>query len=149
MKNKMKFVSILGFLYLCISTSAFAQHSHGRRNTVELEYESIPAHDAILTNAPMDMILRFNEYVRLVKLTLKAEDIRTIEIDFQFSNDSSRVFIQELPELDRAAYYTAEWAALNVDNVIVYGFFCFSYGPGARRPTSIIESRVFPSDPFQ
>lgn len=138
----------MSLLILCMSSPATAQHSHGRRNTVELEYESVPAHDAILEAAPRDVILRFNEYVQLVKLTLKAEDVRSVEINFQFSNNYSRVFIQSLPELDKAAYYTAEWAALNADNVIVYGFFCFSFGPEARRPTSVIESRVFPDSPI-
>ena len=95
------------------------------------------------------MILRFNDYVRLVKWTLKAEDLRNVEIDFKFSNEYNKVFIQDLPQLEHAAYYTAEWAALDANNVIVYGLFCFSFGPNALTPTTIINSRVFSSDPVQ
>lgn len=126
-----------------------AQHSHGgRRNTVDFEHETVPAHDEILKRAPEHLILRFSEYVRLVKLTLKAEDLEPINVDFKFTPLANRVFIQEVPKLAKADYYTAEWAALNADNIMIYGYFCFSFGPGAVTPTTIINSRVFPSTPF-
>lgn len=148
MKYNLGNSTVFALLLYCLSNQAVAQHSHGRRNTVELEYDSIPTHDEILVAAPNDMILRFNEYVRLVKLTLKAEDTRNITINFKFSNEYSKVFIQDLPALDRAEYYTAEWAALNANNVIVYGYFSFSFGPNAKRATSIINSKSFPLKPF-
>lgn len=140
--------AILVMLVILFSESALAQHSHGRRNTIDFEHETVPAHDEILAKAPEHLILRFSEYVRLVKLTLKAEDLKMVGVDFQFTNAANRVFIQEIPELKKAAYYTAEWAALNTDNVMIYGYFCFSFGPGAVTPTTIINSRVFPSTPF-
>ncbi len=131
---------ILTFLLLALlgSELAQAQHSHGRRNTVELSYESMPVHDAVLGTAPENLILRFGEYVRLVKLTLKAEDRDVVDLGFQYRPDASRVFIQDVPALAPATYYTAEWAAINMDNVMVSGFFCFSFGPGAVVPTSVI-----------
>jgi len=125
-----------------------AQHSHGRRNTIAFDYESVPAHDEVLTEAPTDLILRFSEYVRLVKLTLTAEDRVNVPIPFVYDVTASRVFIQEIPQLQDADYYTAEWSALNADNVLMFGYFCFSFGPDARVPTSIIDARVFPDRPF-
>lgn len=142
-------MSLVMSLALMLCASAHAQHSHGRRNTIELQFDTVPAHDEILAQAPEDLMLRFNEYVRLVKLTLKANDITPIDIGFHFSLDYSKVFIQNLPPLEKADYYTAEWAALNADNVIVYGYFCFSFGPDARRPTSIIDAREYAPNPFQ
>ncbi len=125
-------------LLLMFQQGAYAQHSHGRRNTVELSHETVPQHDEVLVNAPENLILRFGEYVRLVKLTLKAEDVDTVDVSFQYRPDANRVFIQEIPELAPATYYTAEWAAINADNIMVYGFFCFSFGPDAVVPTTVI-----------
>lgn len=138
---------LLIIFFFFLSQGVYAQHSHGRRNTIEVEHETIPIHDQILEVAPKDLIIRFNEYLRLIKLTLKVEDHEMIDIGFQFSPAASRVFIQDLPELAEAEYYTAEWAALNAENVMVYGFFCFSFGPNAKVPTSIINSRLIPSGP--
>lgn len=138
---------LLVVIFLVLSQGVYAQHSHGRRNTIEIEHDTIPVHDQILEEAPKDLIIRFNDYLRLIKLTLKVEDRQMIDIGFQFSPAASRVFIQSLPELAEAEYYTAEWAALNANNVMVYGFFCFSFGPDAKIPTSIINSRVIPNGP--
>lgn len=138
---------LLVIIFLFLSQGVYAQHSHGRRNTIEIEHDTIPVHDQTLEEAPKDLIIRFNDYLRLIKLTLKVEDREMIDIGFQFSPAASRVFIQSLPELDAAEYYTAEWAALNANNVMVYGFFCFSFGPDAKIPTSIINSRVIPTGP--
>jgi len=133
---------------LLLSESAQAQHSHGRRNTIDIELQTVPYHDQVLERAPDYLILRFTDYMRLVKLTLKVEDMEMIDIGFQFTPISNRVFTQTIPDLGAADYYTAEWAALNADNVMVYGFFCFSFGPDAKVPTDIINARVFPSSPF-
>lgn len=133
---------------LMVSQSAMAQHNHGRRNTVELEYESIPSHDEVLELAPEDLVLRFNEYVRLVKFTLKVEDREMLDINFNFALNANKVFIQPIPALKSADYYTAEWAVLNADSVLVFGYFCFSFGANARVPTTIINARQFPASPF-
>lgn len=144
MKGLQRLVTILIFF---LSQCAYAQHSHGRRNTVDIEHETVPAHDQVLEVAPDYLIIRFNEYLRLIKLTLKAEDRQMIDVGFQFTNSASRVFIQDIPELAKADYYTAEWAALNNKNVMVYGFFCFSFGPDAKVPTTIINSRQILTGP--
>lgn len=141
------FRCLLTIFFFFLSQGVYAQHSHGRRNTIEVEHDTLPVHDQVLEVAPSDLIIRFNDYIRLIKLTLKVEDRQMIDIGFQFSPAASRVFIQDLPELAAAEYYTAEWAALNAENVMVYGFFCFSFGPGAKVPTSIISSRIIPGGP--
>jgi methionine-rich copper-binding protein CopC len=133
---------------LLINGNVQAQHSHGRRNTIEIEHQTVPEHDQVLEHAPEYLILRFSEYMRLVKLTVKVEDMEMIDIGFQFTPISNRVFTQMIPDLEGADYYTAEWAALNSENVMVYGYFCFSFGPDAKIPTSVINARVFPSNPF-
>jgi len=142
-----RLLAIVLFLLL-LGENVNAQHSHGRRNTVELELETEPYNDQVLELAPEFLMMRFTEYVSLVKLTLKVEDMRPIDIGFQFSPTFSRVFIQAIPALERAEFYTAEWAALTAENVVVYGSFLFSFGSDAKKPTSIIDSRVFPSTPF-
>jgi len=140
-------LSFVALMLLFDTGAAFAQHNHGRRNVIEIEYETAPRHDEVLKDAPDDLLLRFNDYVRLVKLTLKKNDLELLDIGFQFNPVGNRVFIQQLPPLEKADYYTAEWAVLNADNIMVYGFFCFSFGPDAKVPTTIINSRQFPSSP--
>ncbi len=125
-------------ILLLLCESAYAQHSHGRRNTIEIPHDTVPQHDEVLPDAPDNLILRFGEYVRLVKLTLKAEDKDTIDVGFSYNPDVNRVFIQNIPDLPPATYYTAEWAAVNQDNIMVFGFFCFSFGPDAVVPTTVI-----------
>jgi len=141
-------VVYIAMLLLLPLDSALAQHNHGRRNTVEIEYQSSPQHDEVLSEAPADLLLRFNDYVRLVKLTLKKNDMELVDIGFRFEPLGNRVFIQDLPALEEADYYTADWAVLNAENVMVYGFFCFSFGPDAKVPTAIINSRQLPSAPI-
>lgn len=143
--QKFAFVTSLVFLHM---EPLMAQHNHGRRNVVEIEYDTVPRHDEVLPEAPGDLLLRFNDYVRLIKLTLKKNDVEPLDIGFQFDPLGNRVFIQELPPLEQADYYTAEWAVLNADNIMVYGFFCFSFGPGAEVPTTVINSRQVPSVPI-
>jgi methionine-rich copper-binding protein CopC len=148
--NRLYSVRFLAGLLLVflLNENVQAQHSHGRRNTVELELQTEPYDDQVLELAPEILILRFTEYVSLVKLTLKVEDMEPIDIGFQFSTAFSRVFIQMIPELESAKYYTAEWAALTSENVVAYGSFLFSFGSDAKKPSSIIDSRVFPDSPF-
>lgn len=141
---RLAFVTLLLLLH---TESVLAQHNHGRRNVVEIEYDTVPQHDEVLPEAPDDLLLRFNDYVRLIKLTLKKNDMEPLDIGFQFDPIGNRVFIQELPPLEEADYYTAEWAVLNAENIMVYGFFCFSFGPNAEIPTTIIDSRQLPSSP--
>jgi methionine-rich copper-binding protein CopC len=136
--TRVRFLFLAFMMLLVFQQSAYAQHFHGRRNTVELSHETVPRHDEVLVDAPENLILRFGEYVRLVKLTLKAEDVDTVDVHFSYRPQANRVFIQEIPELAPATYYTAEWAAINADNIMVYGFFCFSFGPDAVVPTTVI-----------
>lgn len=144
----LKYSLALTLISLLATESAYGQHNHGRRRVIEIDHDTVPLHDEILDKAPEYLIIRFNDYVRLAKLTLKAEDIKPIDIGFKFDIRNNRVFTQSLPELEPASYYTAEWAAISNDNKMYYGFFCFSFGPGAVVPTSIIEARKYPDSPF-
>lgn len=123
--------------------SVFAQHTlHMRRNTIDLPNESLPADDAVLRTSPDNLILRFGDYVRLVKLTLKATDENfretPINLGFSYNPDPNRVFITPVPELPKAQYFTADWAVLDTNNTIVYGTICFAVGPDAVTPSLII-----------
>ncbi len=140
-------VSLALLLAIGFETSQ-AQHSHGRKRVLEIEHDTLPMHDEVLEGQPEYLILRFNDYVRLAKFTLKADDVIPVDIGFKFDVKSSRVFTQILPELAPAAYYTAEWAAITEDNKIYTGHFCFSFGPGAVPPTQILEALEFPETPF-
>ncbi|MDT8429125.1 MAG: copper resistance protein CopC [Pseudomonadales bacterium] len=130
-------------LLLCLPDFVFAQHTlHMRRNTIDLPNESLPADDQVLRTSPDNLILRFGDYVRLVKLTLKATDEnfseKPIDLGFQYNPNPNRVFITAVPELPKAQYYTADWAVLDTNNTIVYGTICFAVGPDAVTPSLII-----------
>jgi len=131
-----------------LSLPVQAQHAHGRRNIVELDIDTEPQHDEVTDVAPQYLILRFTEYVRVMKLTVKADGLRSIDIGFLFTPTPNRVFVQTLPELDFAEFYAVEWAALNAQNILVSGEFLFSFGPQALVPSAIIEAREFPATPF-
>jgi len=131
---------IMAVLWLALaSDGSHAQHVMGPLGSQsEVEVESVPADDEILPAAPADLLVRFSTYVRLVKLTLKAPDGDPIDIQFRYQPDASRVFLWNLPQLPAADYYTVEWAAIDLTNLLARGSFSFAFGPGARLPPELI-----------
>ena len=119
----MKFVYCLRIflvgLTLLLSNLGYAQqfNSAGYRQPADStgiiqKTETSPLDDAVLNAAPRELTLAFPQLVRLVKLTLRNEQRDWVDISFRYSplmNDSYR---WNLPNLQSAIYYTADWAIL-------------------------------------
>jgi len=131
---------------LMLAPWANAQHVMTINSNSEVVTETAPAEDEILADAPADLMIRFSNYVRLVKLSLKAPDNEPVDIGFRYDPDASRVFFWNLPPLPTAAYYTVEWAAIDASNFVARGSFSFSFGPNARPPSELIpvEEELLP-----
>lgn len=99
--------------------------------------ETMPSDDAVLTNAPDKLTLRFPERVRLVKLTLHTENRDWIDIDFRYNPRPDQHFVWQLPGLQQASYYTADWAILGNNDQLIRGSFSFAFGPDAEAPSAI------------
>jgi methionine-rich copper-binding protein CopC len=102
--------------------------------------ETTPLDDAVLASAPNQLSLVFPQRVRLVKLTLRNESRDWVDIDFRYDPKVNQRFVWELPKLQTASYYTADWAILGVNELLVRGSFSFSFGPGAEPPSLAKEA---------
>ena len=130
---------LLGVLLMATAVAASAQHfSHTYRYTGDVEIDHIPDHDAVLASAPSDLILRFSDFVTLVKLTVKTPDYKNIDIKFRYDPVANRVFIWPLPTLPEAAYYIVDWGVIDPDRQLMQGQFLFSAGPDAQLPSSLV-----------
>lgn len=132
-----------GLLCALCACGALAQHAgHGTAQSgshgseLLARTETLPSDDAVLTRAPDQLELRFPEQVRLVKLTLHTENRDWIDIDFRYNPLPDQDFIWQLPGLQQATYYTADWAILGNDDQLVRGSFSFAFGPEAQAPSA-------------
>lgn len=97
--------------------------------------ETAPADDAVLETAPSVISLEFPERARLVKFTLRDETRKWVDIQFRYDPFVGTLYTLELPLLLQSAYYTADWAALAIDDRLVRGSFSFAFGEDAQRPS--------------
>ncbi|MDD9890947.1 MAG: copper resistance protein CopC [Gammaproteobacteria bacterium] len=97
--------------------------------------ETTPDDDAVLAAAPELLNLQFPDAVRLVKLTLRNEQRDWVDISFRYSPFARDFYEWDLPRLEPAVYYTADWAILAANDRLVRGSFSFSFGPDAERPS--------------
>ncbi len=97
--------------------------------------ETSPLNDVVLELAPESRGLEFPRLVRLVKLTLRNEQRDWVDIDFRYDPHAQESFKWALPALDKAIYYTADWAVLASNEQLVRGSFSFSFGPEAEPPS--------------
>jgi methionine-rich copper-binding protein CopC len=139
--NPIRFMLATTVALMCLGTSPllFAQHvMDPNASSSNVEMESSPTNDEILSQSPRDFMLRFSTYVRLVKLSVKGPDDKLVNVDFRYQTDASRVFFWDIPTLPDADYYTVEWAAIDPRNLIARGTFSFSFGPNARPASELI-----------
>lgn len=129
--------ALLGLFFL--SDSALAQHNHGYQYSGSVEFETIPEDDAVLPEQPRDLILQFSEPVTLMKLALRNDFEKMVNINFRYDPTPSRVFIWPLPDLPASDYYQIDWTALDSKRIMMVGQFFFSAGPDAVAPSEIIE----------
>lgn len=130
-------VSLLMGLLLVPGTS-YGQHNHGYQYSGSVEFETIPEDDAVLPEQPRDLILQFSEPVTLMKLTLRNDFEKMVNINFRYDPTPSRVFIWPLPDLPESDYYQIDWTALDSKRIMMVGQFFFSAGPDAVAPSAII-----------
>ncbi len=98
---------------------------------------TLPANDAILVEPPQELQLHFPSNVRLVKLTLHTAQRDWVDIDFRYNPSPDQEFVWQLPALQNATYYTADWAILAANDELVRGSFSFAFGNGAQLPSVI------------
>ena len=124
--------------WLLLATTSHAQHNHGYQYSGSVNFETIPEDDSVLPEQPRDLILQFSEPVTLMKLALRNDIEKLVDIGFRYDPTPSRVFIWPLPELPESDYYQIDWSALDSKRIMMVGQFFFSAGPDAVVPSSII-----------
>ena len=102
---------------------------------ISIETETSPADDSVLAAAPERLRLEFPYAVRLVKLTLRNELRDWVDISFRYDPTVQEEFFWDVPQLNIATYYTADWAILAENDFLVRGSFSFSFGPDAQAPS--------------
>ena len=102
---------------------------------ISIETETSPADDSVLAAAPERLRLEFPYAVRLVKLTLRNELRDWVDISFRYDPTVREEFFWDVPQLNIATYYTADWAILAENDFLVRGSFSFSFGPDAQAPS--------------
>jgi methionine-rich copper-binding protein CopC len=99
------------------------------------QIETLPADDAVLSDAPQQINLQFPMPVRLVKLTLRNQLRDWVDIEFRYNPRPAASYTWRLPELAVADYYIADWAILGENDQLIRGSFSFAFGPEARSPS--------------
>ena len=102
---------------------------------INLKTETSPADDSVLSFAPEQLRLEFPYGVRLVKLTLRNEQRDWVDISFRYDPKRQEKFDWDIPQLNAATYYTADWAILAENERLIRGSFSFSFGPDAEAPS--------------
>ena len=103
------------------------------------ETETTPGDDSVLASDPASLGLSFPRNVRLVKLTLRNEERDWVDINFRYNPRAEDDYSLDLPELGQAIYYTADWAILGVNDLLIRGSFSFAFGADAVQPSVIKE----------
>ena len=123
---------------VCAQPFATSAHEQPADTTgIVAKTESNPPNDAVLISAPKHLNIVFPSAVRLVKLTLRNEQRDWVDISFRYSPRPQDDYEWDLPQLDPAVYYTADWAILVANDRLVRGSFSFSFGQDAQRPSVI------------
>lgn len=139
---------LLALLALFVSMkSVDAQHpGHGgpqfgvSASAAGIEAETVPADDSVLSSSPTQVLLNFNQPVRLVKLVIYSHQRDWVDIGFRYQPRSLSTYAWPVPALLPADYYSVNWAILEANNRLVKGSFSFSFGSGAETP-SIVMAR--------
>lgn len=137
----------LGVGLSLLPVTANAQHAgHGgygqSAHSTEIldQTETLPSDNAVLPRAPEQLQLQFPHQVRLVKLTLRNEKHDWVDISFRYNPLPDSRFTWQLPGLQQATYYTADWAILGDNDELIRGSFSFAFGPDAEPPSVTREA---------
>ncbi len=130
------FLASLGLWHSAFSQIDICQQESDGTGII-IETETSPLNDSVLSEAPDHLTLAFSYAVRLVKLTLQNQLRDWVDISFRYDPRTQKNFLWEIPELDAATYYTADWAVLGENDRLIRGSFSFSFGPDAEAPSVI------------
>jgi methionine-rich copper-binding protein CopC len=131
--------SIISLLVsLWFSPVLLAQHTmHIMPAEGDLQVATMPENNEVLAAAPSSIMLHFESDVSLVKLVVKEARQGFIDIGFRYQHGVH--FVQPLPALAAADYYTAEWAVLDDQGKLIKGTFHFSFGAEAKPPSFYLD----------
>ena len=119
-----------------------AQHAmHNMGGDPDFAIDTMPPDDAALASQPESLMLHFGPEVRLVKLAVKDPESSLVDIGFRYNPDPGNHFMQSLPDLEPADFYTVEWAVIDPMGTLTRGNFHFSFGADARPPSYWLEQR--------
>lgn len=135
-------VSLMVALVLVQGTVAAQNMMHMNHSEMSSMIKSVPTDDAVLATAPEQLMLMFEQDVRLVKLTLHTPERDWIDIDFRYDPQADKHFAWPLPELAEADYYTADWAIIRSDEQLIKGRFSFSFGADASPPSELMPEEM-------
>ena len=139
---------LTGLSLMLAAVPVLAQHAgHGGYEQMDTtgiagRTETEPPDDAVLAQAPSELMLHFPSRVRLVKLTLRDANLDWVDISFRYDPRPGNHFVWQLPSLGEAAYYIADWAILASNDELVRGSFSFAFGPGAEPPSVLREAEA-------
>lgn len=126
---------------LLLSPALMAQHAmHNMGGNAGLEVETMPADNAVLGSQPETLMLHFGPLVRLVKLAIRSPESELVDIGFRYKPEAGHKFMQRLPRLEAADYYTVEWAVLDSEDSLIKGDFHFAFGANARPPSYYLDN---------
>ncbi len=143
-----KACSACSIALLLLSGLAGAQPENGEYNAYTVardnmlaNTQTVPVNDAVLSQAPGLLQLKFPSLVRLVKLTLHNDSRDWVDINFRYNPRLVDQFSLSLPRLQDATYYTADWAVLGDNDQLIRGSFSFAFGPTAESPSLVRAAR--------
>ncbi len=89
---------------------------------------SAPGHEAVVVS-PEQLVLNFNDDVRMLRLALVHGASHNIEFGFSPSTDAQSMFSYELPDLMLGAH-TVNWTIIGADGHTITGSFNFVVSDG-------------------
>ena len=92
---------------------------------------SAPGHEAVVTS-PEQLVLNFNDEVRLLRLSLVHGASHNIEFGFSPSTQAQPSFSYDLPELMMGTH-TVEWTIIGSDGHTVSGTYNFVVSEGGEQ----------------
>ncbi len=120
MKTKSWLKAIL--LTVLMAVPAGTAFAHGELSS------SLPGHEAVVTS-PEQLVLNFNDDVRLLRLTLVHGASHNIDVGFSPSTAAQRTFTHDLPDL-MLGTHTVDWTIVGTDGHTVSGSFNFVVSDG-------------------
>lgn len=134
-------LSAASLLWASVLQAQHAGHRGGGHRAdssgIVAQTDTQPEDDAVLGSAPVTLQLHFPDAVRLVKLTLHNEQRDWVDINFRYNPRPGIHYSLDLPPLQQAAYYTADWAILGDNDQLIRGSFSFTFGTDAEAPSLI------------